>query len=99
MTIEEIKQANSRAGFHFFDTSTLRFFRSRVGEKCYEGPGGIYFVTSEQWVHFDGSKEPRRYTVRRFHLDGKIDTVGEFNKLTKFKANWEAARLAGESKV
>jgi hypothetical protein len=46
-----IKYRNQQAGLHYFEPSTMRFFRSRVSEMIHEGPGGIYFVTSERGPH------------------------------------------------
>lgn len=95
MTIREIKQANAAAGFHFFDRTTMRFFHSRVEGRTYEGPGGIYFITSEQF-HGSISSEPRKYTVRRFYpKTGDIDTVGKFNEIvTRLDARLDARLLA-----
>lgn len=95
MTIEQIKEANKRAGFHFFEVATLRFFKSRIGEQVYQGPGGTYFVTSEQFVPSSGIPEARGYTVRLFNLETHdISTVGRFNVLTKHVAHSKAYRAA-----
>ena len=85
-------------GRHFFDASSMRFFRSRLPQFAYSGPGGIYFVTSEQFV--SGSyRKPRRYTVRKLtphsgEQRGSVDTIGEFNVLSRYEANKLAAQLA-----
>lgn len=92
-TIADIKAANRAIGGHFFDRDTIRFFASRVLDTVYEGPGGVFFVTSEQ---FRGSThtEPRNYTVRKFDPEtGSVDTMSGFNNLTKGKAQ-RAARDA-----
>jgi NADPH-dependent ferric siderophore reductase len=95
MTIEQIKAANHRAGRFFFEPATMRFFRSRVGSTVYEGPGGVYFVTSEQFVPSSGRPHPRLYTVRQFDpATGDVDSVGEFNELTKGRAHRAARKLA-----
>jgi hypothetical protein len=81
MTISDIKAEHKRLhhGGHFFDADTMRFFRSRIGSRVFTGPGGIFFVTSEQRTGMDGTERPRTYTVRQFNpLDGDIRTVGEF---------------------
>ena len=70
ITIRGIREANARAGYHFFDPGTLRFFKSRIGRRAY---GWGVFVTSEQ-----GPDGVRRYSVRRCRDDGRIDTVGGF---------------------
>lgn len=69
MIITDIKAANAAAGFFFFSKDTMRFFSSKVESKVYEGPGGVYFVTSEQM----GEEGPRKYRVRRFEPEtGRI---------------------------
>ena len=69
-SIDQVRQANERSGYHFFDQSTLRFFSSRVLSNIY---GGRYFVTSER-----GPGMARAYTLRRVNDNGSIATVGEF---------------------
>lgn len=90
-----IKAAHQNHGGHFFSAGALRFFRSRISEKVHQGPGGIYFVTSEQ---FDECS-PRLYTVRHFQpISCGIDTVGQFQQhATGRPAHAEAARLAAQS--
>ena len=59
----------------WFSPDTMRFFRTRVGRYVYQGGGGIYFVTSEQYR--PGAS--RLYSVRRFWPEAdEISTVGEF---------------------
>ena len=73
MPIHDIKLANKQAGQHFFDASTLRFFRSRVIAQVYDDR---YFITSEQ-----APGGPRLYTVREAIDGGKrIKTVGKFQE-------------------
>lgn len=87
-----IKCANKSAGRFYFEKSTMRYFRSRVSDKTHNGPGGVYFVTSEQ--HRD--TDPRLYSVRRFHPEtADIDTAGTFQQYTtSAQAHGAAARLA-----
>jgi len=47
--INEIKKRNADAGRFFFAKGTLSFFSSRVNPEVYEGPGGVFFVTSERY--------------------------------------------------
>lgn len=78
-----IRAANALVGGHWFDRNTLRFFRSQVLRTVYQGPGGVYFVSSEQ---FDDTS-PRRFTVRQFDpATGDVDTFGEFNELGRAAA-------------
>lgn len=62
--IHEIKDANRAAGLHFFDAETLKFFHSKVYPTVYQGPGGVYFVTSE----YRDSPSDREYAVRQFNV-------------------------------
>ena len=95
MYIDEIKQANARAGYYFFAPATMRFFRSRVSSTIYQGVGGIYFITSEQFVDSNGVRASRRFTVRQFNpITGMIKSVGDFNKLTYSMAQKTAKNLA-----
>ena len=96
-TMDEIKSVNAAAGYHYFDASTMRFFRSRVGDTVYQGHGGVYFVTSEQFVASDGTRFPRKYTVRLFYpASGLCGTAPgyEFNRLTRADAHRAAKWLA-----
>jgi hypothetical protein len=66
-------QYGPREGRHWFDRSTMRFFRSHLPKQGYRGPGGVFFVTSEQFVNMQrGDVHPRRYTVRQL-VDGDIN--------------------------
>lgn len=67
----EIKRHNRQAGKFYFSEDTMRFFGSRTSEDVFEGPGGVFFITSEK----NGS-EPRRYTVRKYDpKTGDCDTA------------------------
>jgi hypothetical protein len=63
-TINEIQAANRNAGYHWFDPSTMRFFGTRIFPEVYQGPGGIYFVTSDKAGPHENSG--RDYNVREF---------------------------------
>lgn len=81
-TIADIKQSNRDAGDHFFDRAAMRFFDSRVESAPYKGPGGVYFITSEQFHGSAGYSEPRKFTIRKFNTStGDVCTAGEYNKL------------------
>ena len=100
LSMDQIKARNAEVGHHFFEAGALRFFRSRIGKTVYQGPGGIYFVTSEQFVGSNGYTAPRRYSVRRFDPStGAVDSAGPFNELGKSAANSLAKRLALGSEV
>jgi hypothetical protein len=90
-TLDQIKRAAERAGSHWFDRSTLRYFNSRISEHVYPVPNGALFVSSEK---FTGYREPdgeRLYTVRSCTYDGSINTVGEFQQYRTSKAAHAAA--------
>lgn len=89
--INDIQFEMQAAGSNWWDKGTMRMFGSRVSDQVYQGPGGIYFVTSEK--NFSGDK--RFYSVRQYRPSSKsIDTVGDFNSLTRATAHKIAARMA-----
>jgi hypothetical protein len=90
-TINAIKDAVRATGSHWFDPSTMRFFGTKVLPTVYQGPGGVYFVTSEQPPH-----GPRAFTVRSFNPEtADIGTVGEVCSInTKGKASDMAKKAA-----
>ncbi len=93
-SIEEIQEANERLGHHFFSKDTMRFFSSRIGTTIY---GGCLFVTSEQNKSIiNGKRQPRGYTVRIAREDGSLNTVSDFNKLTRSQAISLAKLLASD---
>ena len=95
-TMREIKAANITAGFHFFDADTLRFFRSKILPKVYQGPGGVYFVTEETGPRPADEGGTTAYTVRCFRPErGDIPTVGAFHSMTREQAQ-ELARESAE---
>lgn len=98
-TIEDIRKANASAGQHFFERATMRFFRSRILPAVYQGKGGIYFLTSEQFVPSSGIPDARKFTVRRFGPDGDCATAGPFYQLTRREAVTAATRLAAGLEV
>lgn len=89
MTINEIINQNKRAGMSFFDGSQLRAWHSRISSVVHEGPGGIFFVTSE--LAYDGSC--RRWSVRQFIPEtDKIKTAA----WSRYRNNSEAQRFASK---
>lgn len=87
-TIGEIREFARDHGSHFFDSDTMRFFRSRVLRTVF---GGRYFVTSEQFV-MRAYAGPRRYTVRAVTSDGNVTTIGEFQAYATARDAAKAAR-------
>lgn len=90
-TMAEIRAKNHAEGWFFFAPSTMKFFASKVYPQVYQGPGGIFFVTSEKTCYGDGL---RNFTVRKFDPDcGNCDTAdSSFAK--KNKACEAAKQLA-----
>src|SRR5258708_681599 len=94
-TIDAIREADLRAGRYFFSADTMKFFSSRVLPTVYEGPGGIYFITSEKFTASNGGSESRKYTIRQFTPDPvNIRTVAGFNQMSKRQAQITAKVLA-----
>ena len=99
-TMARIRKANKDAGQFWFSQGTMRFFRSQVENTIYQGPGGVFFISSEQFVPSDGSVCPRRYTVRRFNpLTADIRTVREFDEMSKEQTIELAKRCAAGNPV
>ena len=66
----DVIRMSQRAGNHFFDDETMRYFKSRI---CGELVAGQYFITSERYMD-----EPRAYTIRRVTEHGDILTIDNF---------------------
>lgn len=95
-TAADIERAADRAGSHFFDRDTKRFFRSRILPDAFHGQGGCYFVTSEQFEDHTGHRAKRKYTIRKFNpIDASIDSFGPFNVLSRSRA-LRIAKIASE---
>ena len=62
------------------------------------GAGGQYFITSERFVSHIGDNGPRRYTIRKAFLDGRIETPDLPDGSNGFQAyeTANAARKAAE---
>lgn len=100
-SITEIERWNEWGGYYFFSPDTKRFFKSRVLSEVFQGPGGIYFVTSEK-RGFDDYR--RCYSVRNFlPQTGNVVSArnAEGYQLDKFataaQAKRASKRLANEN--
>ncbi len=95
MTITEIKQANKKAGFHWFDKDTMECWGTKIESQVYSGPGGVFFVTSG-WDGFRGKEQGKRaYSVRGFNPEtSQIKTIGQLGQYTRDKAKDKAKELA-----
>ena len=73
MTMNAFIAGNMAAGKHYFDKSTMRFFRSRVVKDSFCSDG--YFITSEQYE----TNTERRYTIRCGNIvTFDVSSVSEF---------------------
>ena len=88
----EIYYKNNPKG-HWFSEPTMRFFKSTLADYGYRKSNDIYFITGERF-NFDSK---RYYTVRRLgdKVGGDINTVGEFNELTRDGARRLLAHTLG----
>ena len=87
-SIDDIKRAAENRGSKWFSRGAMRFFGSRVHDTVYQGPGGVFFVSSEQPPY-----GPRGYAVRRFDPDtGDISTVGKVCQYSSRSGAHGAAR-------
>ena len=98
--ISDIKRENRTSGYHFFEANALRFFNSKISSTVYQGEGGVFFVTSEQFVPTDGSPPyPRMFTVRRFMPEtGDVRTASTFQEFKTVEEARAAARYYAEHK-
>lgn len=95
MTINEIRDANRAAGFHWFDPETMRFFGTKVLPEVCSGDGGIYFVTED-----NDYRGRRGYTVRQFlPLSCEINTWGNIAGRTLHDARNTIITLAAGEDV
>jgi hypothetical protein len=93
-TMAGIRAKNKAAGYHWFDKASIRFFDTKLPNIVKQGPGGVYFVSSEQF-HGSMRSAPRRYTVRSFDpVTGEVDTVGPYNELDRDEAIQLAKKYA-----
>ena len=90
LTINDIQSAMRARGSHWWDPGTMRSFGSRVHSQVYSGPGGIYFVTSEQ-MPYSG----RACTVRQYLPDASwVENVGDVSSQDREAAHEIASRMA-----
>ena len=86
---------------HWFDPSSMRFFRSRLPQTAYTTDDGArsYFVTSEQFVGSQGAA-PRKFTVRCYTWETRdISTIGAFNEIASRSTATAQAKALANSEV
>jgi hypothetical protein len=93
MTINEIQGEMRARGSHWWDPEAMRFFRCIVDSNVYEGPGGVYFVSSEKGPH-----GPRAYTVRKYEPSTRdIATHSELGEFATLADARDAAQEAASA--
>lgn len=93
-TVNAIKDAVRATGSHWFDPDTMRFFGTKVLPTVYQGPGGIFFVTSDH-----DFQRVRKYTVRQFDpIKAEIDTYGDMAEHDDARTAKRIARIAAGGK-
>lgn len=93
-SIADIRRINKEKGQFWFSPDTMKFFASRVLSNVYNGPNGVFFVTSEK-RGFDQAVSGRGYTVRKFDPEtGRIKTHGYFNQYRHAEVAKVAAKRA-----
>ena len=86
LTLEQVRDSNMAKGFHWFDPDTIEAFACEIDWSSWtlvdNGEAGL-FISSEQdtsdfrYVAWDGE---RRYTIRKGHRNGSVDTIGAFGE-------------------
>ena len=75
-SIDQIKSKNQAIGHHWFESGSMRFFNSRIGQTVYYGH---FFVSSEQFHGSNGVTYPREFSIRYAKSTGEVNTVGEYH--------------------
>lgn len=92
-SLEDAKAISKDQGYHFFTSSTMRWWKSRISEMCYSTLDGkeMFFVTSER-----DNDRARRYTVRMAKLDETghftVETVSGFQEYASRSGAHERAK-------
>ena len=86
MTLKQFKALNKRAGLHWFDKETLRFFSSTVMD--WDSVSGV-FLTRER-TGFD-REAPLAYTIRLADFKtGRVSTLSKFNEFNNYETAVQA---------
>ena len=72
--MNDLMAFNREQGLHFFSQTTTKFFGSQI-ETVSKPYGGCVFITSEK-----DNNRPRLYTVRAMRENGRIETIGGFQR-------------------
>ncbi len=85
-TIEQVRQANIKNGYDFFEKIGSDHACMRVESYLLAGK---YFISSEL-VESDQTNRDRLYTVRQVKPDGQVVTVGIYQEYESIKAAQDA---------
>ncbi len=95
-TMADIRRESLKGDRYFFARDTMRHWGSRIEGGPYQGPGGVFFVTSERGAHNDS---PRRFTVREWRAEKcRIHTLGEFQGFRTREDARQAAKDAANGR-
>ena len=90
-TIKDIRDTMNETGSYWWSKDTMSFFGTKIIGGAFNGPGGVFLVSSEQ----KPSGRARRFTVRQYNPKTKrIQTVGDFCELDRVDALSQAKQLA-----
>lgn len=88
-TIDEMARKNAAAGGYWFTPGATQFFKTKYHVVA-QGPGGVFFVTSEQ-----PPQGVRRWSLRQWNPETcTVSTVGEFMQYRTLGAAEDAAEEA-----
>lgn len=89
---DDIRDHAMCKGSNWFSPGAKASFRSCWSAYAYDGPGGVFFVSSERFTSREYTGK-RLYSVRQYHPEsGSISTVGQFQEFTNGKTAQRRAR-------
>ena len=97
-TMQTIEKAVTGAGGYFFCEETKGYFKTKTSGKIHQGPGGVYFVSSERNTGPFCEKGERLFTVRQFDpgWPARVRTLGIFQEFKSRSGAHSAARRAAK---
>lgn len=99
-TLESIKVESLSKGSKFFSPEFKAAFKTRYSKRVAEGPGGVFFVTSEEIPTASGIPE-RRFAVRSYNpLSGDVSDVSALGQYaTDYSAHVYAKAIANPEPI
>lgn len=87
LTMSQIRTLNKENGHTWFDKGSMRWFNTSLPRKILKYN---IFITSE----YMDNAELKKYSLRICSVkNGAVETIGEFNKMTKYQAEAEAQKI------